>query len=99
MNFDYSPKVKQLESRLRNFMDAQVYPSEARYHAEIASGDRWQPLELIEELKAKARSAGLWNLFLPESSRGAGLSATATKRRRRNGSSRCSKARSAPASR
>ena len=76
MNFDYSPKVKQLESRLRNFMDAQVYPSEARYHAEIASGDRWQPLELIEELKAKARSAGLWNLFLPESSRGAGLSNT-----------------------
>jgi acyl-CoA dehydrogenase len=76
MNFDYSPKVKELESRLRDFMDAQIYPNEARYHAEVASGDRWQPLKLIEELKAKARSAGLWNLFLPASSRGAGLSNT-----------------------
>ena len=76
MNFDYSPKVKELESRLRDFMDAQVYPNEARYHTEVASGDRWQPLALIEELKAKARSAGLWNLFLPESSRGAGLTNT-----------------------
>jgi acyl-CoA dehydrogenase len=73
MNFDYSPKVKELESRLRDFMDAHVYPNEARYHREVASGDRWQPLELIEELKAKARAAGLWNLFLPASSRGAGL--------------------------
>jgi len=76
MNFDYSPKVKELGSRLHDFMDAQVYPSEARYHAEVARGDRWQPLELIEELKAKARSVGLWNLFLPESSRGAGLTNT-----------------------
>jgi acyl-CoA dehydrogenase len=76
MNFDYSPKVKELESRLRDFMDAQVFPNEARYHAEVASGDRWQPLELIEELKAKARSAGLWNLFLPASSHGAGLTNT-----------------------
>jgi acyl-CoA dehydrogenase len=76
MNFDYSPKVKELESRLRAFMDAQVYPNEERYHADVASGDRWQPLELIEELKAKARSAGLWNLFLPASARGAGLTNT-----------------------
>jgi acyl-CoA dehydrogenase len=57
-------------------MDAQVYPNEERYHADVASGDRWQPLELIEELKAKARSAGLWNLFLPASARGAGLTNT-----------------------
>ncbi|HSS71883.1 MAG TPA: acyl-CoA dehydrogenase family protein [Casimicrobiaceae bacterium] len=76
MNFDYSPKVKDLESRLRAFMDAHVYPNEERYHAEVASGDRWQPLELIEALKAKARSAGLWNLFLPASARGAGLTNT-----------------------
>jgi acyl-CoA dehydrogenase len=76
MNFEYSPKVKELELRLRNFMDAQVYPNEARYQTEVAIGDRWQPLELIEELKAKARSARLWNLFLPESSRGAGLTNT-----------------------
>src|SRR6516162_6622061 len=61
MNFDYSPKVKELESRLRAFMDANVYPNEERFHAEVASGDRWQPLTLIEELKAKAKSAGLWN--------------------------------------
>jgi acyl-CoA dehydrogenase len=73
MNFDYSPKVKDLQSRLYSFMDANVYPNEARFHAEVASGDRWQPLALIEELKSKAQAAGLWNLFLPESSRGAGL--------------------------
>ena len=76
MNFDYSPKVKELESRLRAFMDANLYPNEERFHAEVAHGDRWQPLTLIEELKAKAKSAGLWNLFLPESSRGAGLTNT-----------------------
>ena len=76
MNFDYSPKVKELESRLREFMDEHVYPNEERYHAEVASGDRWQPLELVEELKAKARSAALWNLFLPASARGAGLTNT-----------------------
>jgi acyl-CoA dehydrogenase len=76
MNFDYSPKVKDLELRLRAFMDAHVYPNEGRYHAEVANGDRWQPLELIEELKAKAHSAGLWNLFLPASARGAGLTNT-----------------------
>jgi acyl-CoA dehydrogenase len=73
MNFDYSPKVKDLQSRLHAFMDANVYPNEARFHAEVASGDRWQPLALVEELKSKAKAAELWNLFLPESSRGAGL--------------------------
>ena len=76
MNFEYSPKVKELESRLRAFMDEHVYPNEARYHVEVASGERWQPLELVEELKAKACSAGLWNLFLPASARGAGLTNT-----------------------
>jgi acyl-CoA dehydrogenase len=57
-------------------MDEQVYPNERRFYEEVAEGDRWQPLRLIEELKAKARSAGLWNLFLPASARGAGLSNT-----------------------
>lgn len=47
-------------------MDEHVYPNEARYHEEINTGDRWQPLELIEDLKAKARADGLWNLFLPD---------------------------------
>ncbi len=47
-------------------MDENVYPNESQYHAEINSGDRWQPLRLIEDLKAKAKVEGLWNLFLPE---------------------------------
>jgi acyl-CoA dehydrogenase len=73
MDFDYSPKVKALQERVRNFMEEHVYPNEKRYDEEVASGDRWQPTGVIEELKPKARAAGLWNLFLPESSRGAGL--------------------------
>jgi acyl-CoA dehydrogenase len=66
MNFDYSEKTLELQSKLRSFMDEHIYPNEDRYHAEINSGDRWQPLALIKELKEKAREAGLWNLFLPE---------------------------------
>ena len=54
-------------------MQAHVYPNEARFAAEIAAGDRWQPTRLMEELKSSARSEGLWNLFLPESDCGAGL--------------------------
>src|SRR5580765_5676929 len=74
MNFDYSPKVKDLQKKLAAFMDEHIYPNERRYHDEIAEGDRWQPVPVIEELKPKARAAGLWNLFLPESDLGAGLS-------------------------
>jgi acyl-CoA dehydrogenase len=74
MNFDYSPKVKDLQKKLTAFMDEHIYPNERRYHEEIAEGDRWQPIPLIEELKPKALKAGLWNLFLPESDLGAGLS-------------------------
>ncbi|HEY0459160.1 MAG TPA: acyl-CoA dehydrogenase family protein [Pyrinomonadaceae bacterium] len=66
MNFDYSKQTSELQKRLAAFMNAQIYPNEKAYHAEINSGDRWQPLKLIEELKAKAKSEGLWNLFLPE---------------------------------
>jgi acyl-CoA dehydrogenase len=73
MNFDYSPKVKALQTRLRAFMDQHIYPNEQPYHEELESGDRWQPSRIIEELKREARKAGLWNLFLPESSHGAGL--------------------------
>lgn len=68
MDFDYSQKSLELQKKLRAFMDEFVYPNEGRYHDEITSGDRWQPLELIEELKAKAKSASLWNLFLPSES-------------------------------
>jgi acyl-CoA dehydrogenase len=76
MDFDYSPKVIELQARLRAFMDAHVYPVEQRFDDEVGQGDRWQPTRLIEELKAKAKAAGLWNLFLPASERGAGLTNT-----------------------
>jgi acyl-CoA dehydrogenase len=73
MNFEYSDKVQQLERRLRVFMDEYIYPNEATFRRQIADGDRWQPTEIVETLKPKARAAGLWNLFLPSSERGAGL--------------------------
>jgi acyl-CoA dehydrogenase len=76
MEFDYPANVVALQARLRAFMDEHVYPNEPLYHQEVAEGDRWQPLRLIEELKTKARSAGLWNLFLRASERGAGLTNT-----------------------
>lgn len=66
MNFEYSPKVRELQEKLQAFMDEHIYPNENAYHAEINAGDRWQPLRLIEDLKEKARAKGLWNLFLPE---------------------------------
>ncbi len=66
MNFEYSAKTAELQKRLQAFMDAYIYPNEKAYTQEINSGDRWQPLELIEKLKEKAKSEGLWNLFLPE---------------------------------
>ncbi len=78
MDFAYSPRTQELRERLMAFMAEHVYPAEARYAAEIeantAAGRRWTPLPVIEELKPKARAAGLWNLFLPESEYGAGLS-------------------------
>ena len=69
MDFDYSPKTKDLQARLLQFMDDYIYPAEAAYTAELAAntaaGKRWTPLETIEQLKPKAQAAGLWNLFLP----------------------------------
>ncbi len=73
MDFDHPPRVRELQARLGAFMDAHVYPSEALYDRQVAEGDRWVAPAIIEELKAKAREAGLWNLFLPESDLGAGL--------------------------
>ena len=73
MDFEYSPKVKALQKRVGAFMDSHVYPNQKRYKEEVAAGDRWQPVAVIEELKTKARAEELWNLFLPESKRGAGL--------------------------
>ena len=73
MDFDHSPKVQDLQQRLTAFMDEHVYPNQQRYLDEVDDGDRWQPVAVIEELKQKARAEGLWNLFLPESDQGAGL--------------------------
>ncbi|HEX2012635.1 MAG TPA: acyl-CoA dehydrogenase family protein [Roseateles sp.] len=73
MNFDYSPKVQEMRARLLAFMDQHVYPNEHRFHAEIEAnrqkGNAWIPTTVIEELKPQARKAGLWNLFLPKSTR------------------------------
>jgi acyl-CoA dehydrogenase len=74
MLFELSDRVRDLESRLRAFMDEHIYLNEKLYHGQIASGDRWRSTPIIEELKQKARAAGLWNLFLPDRENGAGLS-------------------------
>ncbi|HXG90703.1 MAG TPA: acyl-CoA dehydrogenase family protein [Vicinamibacterales bacterium] len=73
VDFDHSQKIKDLQTRLTAFMDQHVYPNEREFRAQIAHGDRWQPTAVIEDLKPKARAAGLWNLFLPDSALGAGL--------------------------
>lgn len=72
MNFSFSSKVTDLQRRLQVFMDEHIYPNEQRYHDEIEH-NRWSPPAVIEELKPKARAAGLWNLFLPDREHGAGL--------------------------
>jgi acyl-CoA dehydrogenase len=73
MEFEYSDKVQALRKQVLQFMDEYIYPNERRFYDEISTGDRWQPTRVVEELKEKARAAGLWNLFLPESEYGAGL--------------------------
>jgi acyl-CoA dehydrogenase len=73
MDFEYSAKVKGIEKKLRGFMEEFIYPNEARHAEQIAAGDRWQPTSLLEELKERAKATGLWNLFLPDSNRGGGL--------------------------
>nr|MDQ3378617.1 acyl-CoA dehydrogenase family protein [Actinomycetota bacterium] len=75
MNFDHTEKVLELRERVEAFMDEFVYPNEKTYADQIeASEDRWSTPQIMEELKERARSAGLWNLFLPDSEHGAGLS-------------------------
>src|SRR5580698_3342564 len=73
MEFEFSEKVKSLQNKLQAFMDEHIYPNEQRFENEAKQGDRWKPSRIIEELKPKSRAAGLWNLFLPESEDGAGL--------------------------
>jgi acyl-CoA dehydrogenase len=72
MKFELSEPAKDFQKRLTAFMDEHIYPNERRFEDEIAS-NRWSPARIIEELKQKARAAGLWNLFLPDSEHGAGL--------------------------
>ena len=73
MDFEYSPKVKEMQARLLAFMDEHIYPNEQRFFDEIAEnrakGNAWVPTKIVEELKPLARKAGLWNLFLPKSKR------------------------------
>ncbi len=73
MHFEFSDKVKDLQKRLTAFLDEHIVPNEKRFYQEIEK-DRWAPTRIIEELKPKARAAGLWNLFLPHDENGAGLS-------------------------
>ncbi|MCP5264565.1 MAG: acyl-CoA dehydrogenase family protein [Burkholderiaceae bacterium] len=71
--FQFSERSLDLQSRLRDFMDRHIYPNESRFEEEIAAnrkaGNAWVPTKVVEELKPKAREAGLWNLFLPHSER------------------------------
>jgi len=72
VNFEFSDKVKDLQHRLQAFLAQHIYPNEQRFYDEIQR-NRWSPTKIVEELKPQARAAGLWNLFLPDSEHGAGL--------------------------
>jgi len=72
VNFEFSDKVKNLQRQVQAFLDEYIYPNEQRFYDEIEK-NRWSPTRIVEELKLKARAAGLWNLFLPDSEHGAGL--------------------------
>jgi acyl-CoA dehydrogenase len=67
VNFDYSPKVQELRERVSAFMKEHIYPNEPKWHAHTRSDQRWEVVPIIEELKPKARAAGLWNLWRPKS--------------------------------
>ena len=66
MNFDYTPKVQELRKALMAFMHEHVHPAEHKWEAHVRSDRRWEPVPVIEELKAKARTQGLWNLWRPK---------------------------------
>jgi acyl-CoA dehydrogenase len=76
VDFEYSAKTKDLQARLVAFMDEHIYPNEKRFRDEVAAGNRWQPIALIDALKMRAKAQGLWNLFLPDSEYGARLTNT-----------------------
>ncbi len=72
--FKFSEKSIKIQEKLKLFMESNVYPNESKITEEINSGNIWEPSNIIEDLKVKAKGEGLWNLFLPESDKGAGLS-------------------------
>ena len=75
MDFSHNQKTAELIERLKAFMDEHIYPNEEAYAKQVAAmGDDWTPVPVIEALKPKAQAAGLWNLFLPNSELGGGLS-------------------------
>ncbi len=65
MDFEYSDKVKALQKKLQGFMEENIYPNEKTFHHQVNEGDRWQVPAIMVELKARARAAGLWNLWRP----------------------------------
>jgi acyl-CoA dehydrogenase len=74
MDLTPSPRTQELAAKLTSFMNAEVYPNEDLFQQQLNDGDtRWKVVPIVEELKEKAKAAGLWNLFLPESELGAGL--------------------------
>ena len=73
MIFEMTEKAKSLHTRVQEFVEKNVIPNESVYAEQVAEGDRWQAVPIMEELKKKAKAEGLWNLFLPESQHGAGL--------------------------
>jgi acyl-CoA dehydrogenase len=76
MNFENSEKVKDLQEKITDFMNAYVYEAEDVYKNQVEEGGRWCIPQIMEDLKSKAKAQGLWNLFLPESDLGAGLTNT-----------------------
>jgi len=73
MQFKFSDRAKDLYARALDFAQTEVAAAETVFEAQVSEGDRWQPVPVVEELKKKARAKGLWNLFLPDSERGGGL--------------------------
>jgi acyl-CoA dehydrogenase len=73
MDFEYDAKTLDLQKQVLDFMETYIYPNETRFHQQIAAGQPWTRPPLMDEMKAKAREAGLWNLFLPRHHGGAGL--------------------------
>ena len=73
MQFKFSDRAKDLHARALDFAKTEVAAAETVFEAQVSEGDRWQPVPVVEELKKKARAKGLWNLFLPDSERGGGL--------------------------